>query len=100
MPKASAVRRTVPTFPGSWTFSSTTTRFSSSAVGSGRIRTVNGCGQIAYPTHLDRDGNLWQTNADEAFYLHTVTEDGAHGSIEVSKLTQGANDDLSFEIYG
>ena len=66
----------------------------------GRIRTVNGHGQIAYPTHLDRDGKLWQTNADEAFYLHTVTEDGAHGSIEVSKLAQGANDDLSFEIYG
>ena len=66
----------------------------------GPIRTVCGQEQIAYPTHLDPAGNLWQTNADEAFYLHAVTEGGAHGSMELSKLTQGANDELSFEIYG
>lgn len=66
----------------------------------GTIQSVNGCGQIAFPTHLAPDGSVWHTNADEAFYLHTVTEAGAHGSIEVSKLAQGANDELSFEIYG
>lgn len=66
----------------------------------GPIRTVCGQEQIAYPTHLDSAGNLWRTNADEAFYLHAVTAEGAHGSIELSKLTQGTNDELSFEIYG
>ena len=66
----------------------------------GRITAVSGHSQIAYPTHLDAQGRTWQTNADEAFYLLAVTENGARGTIEVSKLTQGANDDLSFEIYG
>ena len=66
----------------------------------GEITTVSGHSQIAYPTHLDAEGKPWQTNADEAFYLHAVTKDGAHGTIEVSKITQGVNDDLPFEIYG
>ncbi len=66
----------------------------------GEIKAVGGHGQIAYPTHLDAAGNPWQTNADEAFYLHAVTAEGAHGSMELSKLTQGANDELTFEIYG
>ncbi len=66
----------------------------------GEIQTVNGRSQIAYATHLDANGNDWVTNADEAFYLHAVTKGGAHGTIEISKITQGVNDDLSFEIYG
>ena len=66
----------------------------------GEIKTVSGHSQIAYPTHLDANGNPWQTNADEAFYIHAVTKDGAHGTLEMSKITQGVNDDLSFEIYG
>lgn len=64
------------------------------------FQTVSGHSQIAYPTHLDANGNPWETNADEAFYIHAVTKEGAHGTIEVSKITQGVNDELSFEIYG
>ena len=66
----------------------------------GNIKTVSGMSQIAYPTRQGRDGQIWQTNADEAFYLLAQTEDGACGSITVGKLQVGANDDLSFEIYG
>lgn len=66
----------------------------------GEIVEVSGHSQIAYPTHLDAAGNPWQTNADEAFYLHAVTKEGAHGTVEVSKITQGVNDELCFEIYG
>ncbi len=66
----------------------------------GRFECVSGQSQIAYQTHTAPNGEPWTTNADEAFYLHTVTKDGAHGTIEVSKLTNGASDDLSFEIYG
>ena len=66
----------------------------------GEIKTVSGHSQIAYPTHLDAQGNIWETNADEAFYIHAVTKSGAHGTLEMSKITQGVNDDLSFEIYG
>ena len=66
----------------------------------GELASVTGRGQVAYPSHLAPDGSLWQTDADEAFYIIGKTCDGAVGSITVSKLTQGANDDLSFKIFG
>jgi len=66
----------------------------------GELSFVLGKSQIAYPTHLRADGSVWETNADEAFYLIAGTRDGATGTITVSKLTQGANDELSFSIRG
>ena len=47
-----------------------------------------------------RDGSLWQTNADESFYMLGKTETGACGTITVGKLQPGTNDDLAFEIWG
>ncbi len=61
---------------------------------------VSGRSQIAFPTHLAQDGSEWRTNADEAFYLLCGTRAGAVGNITVSKLTQGANDELTFSIWG
>jgi predicted dehydrogenase len=46
------------------------------------------------------DGGEWQTNADEAFYMLATLKNGAYGTIEVSKIAVGSNDDLSFEIRG
>lgn len=66
----------------------------------GKMRRVRGHGQIAMDTHRRADGSLWQTNAPEAFYMNLETTDGAVGMLTASKLTQGANDDLSFAIYG
>ncbi len=66
----------------------------------GELAWVTGRGQIAFPTHLASDGREWHTNADEAFYLLGGTPDGAIGHITVSKLTQGANDELTFSVYG
>lgn len=66
----------------------------------GRFCEVSGMSQIAYPSHLDKDGNLWTTNADEAFYLLCKTGEDAHGTVTVSKISQGVNDELSFSIYG
>ena len=66
----------------------------------GELSFLTGRAQIAYPTHLKADGSVWQTNADEAFYLICGTRDGAMGTITVSKLTQGANDELTFEVHG
>lgn len=59
-----------------------------------------GRSQIAYPTHLRADGSVWETNADEAFYVICTTQEGAMGTLTVSKLTQGANDELTFSING
>ena len=66
----------------------------------GKIAKVTGRFQIAFPTHLKADGSVWETNADEAFYMICQLESGAMGSITVSKLTQGANDELTFAING
>ena len=66
----------------------------------GDLVSVLGKSQIAYPTHLKADGSIWQTNADEAFYLIGRTAEGAMGTVTVSKLVQGANDELSFSIHG
>ncbi len=66
----------------------------------GEITTVSGRGQIAFPTHLSPDGSEWRTNADEAFYLICETRAGAIGQITISKLTQGANDELTFSVCG
>lgn len=66
----------------------------------GEFRWVLGRGQIAYPTHIKADGSEWRTNADEAFYLIAETQERAMGTITVSKLTQGANDELTFSVNG
>ena len=66
----------------------------------GRLCEVSGMSQIAYPTRKGRDGNDWETNADESFYMTGRTLSGACGTITVGKLQVGTNDDLSFEVYG
>ena len=66
----------------------------------GKISSVIGRSQIAYPSHPDKDGAAWQTNASEAFYMITRSENGARGTIVASKLAKGTNDGLNFEIYG
>ncbi len=66
----------------------------------GEFDTVIGKSQIAYPVRKGMDGSDWETNADEAFFMIATLKCGAVGTIEVSKLTVGANDDLSFRING
>lgn len=66
----------------------------------GDIHSILAKAQIAFPTHLTTAGETWQTNADEAYYIIATLSCGAVGNIHVSKLTQGANDELSFAVYG
>lgn len=66
----------------------------------GEFESVSGISQIAYPTRLGSDGKLWRTNADEAFYMTARLTSGAVGTVTVSKLVNGANDDLNICIYG
>lgn len=66
----------------------------------GDIVSVKATSQIAFPERRGMNGELWQTNADEAFYMICKTEAGAVGTIEVSKLTVGANDEFNFSVYG
>ena len=66
----------------------------------GEFKSVIGKGQIAYPVRAGVDGKKWQTNADEAFYMIATLKCGAYGTLEVSKIATGSNDDLTFEIHG
>lgn len=66
----------------------------------GEFESVSGISQIAYPTRLGADGTPWSTNADEAFYMTATLKCGAVGTITVSKLATGSNDDLNLCIYG
>lgn len=66
----------------------------------GEFKSVIGKSQIAYPVRTGVNGEAWQTNADEAFYMIATLAGGAVGTFEISKITTGANDDLVFEIHG
>ncbi|MBQ4066437.1 MAG: Gfo/Idh/MocA family oxidoreductase [Clostridia bacterium] len=66
----------------------------------GEFSSVSGLSQIAYPTRIGMNGEKWQTNADEAFYMTATLENGACGTIAVGKIMGGTNDDHSFEVYG
>lgn len=66
----------------------------------GEIVSVKASSQIAFPERLGMNGEVWKTNADEAFYMIAKTVGGAVGTIDVSKLTVGANDELNFAVYG
>lgn len=66
----------------------------------GELSWVTAHAQIAFPTHKTADGGQWTTDADEAFYMLCGTAGGACGSITVSKLVQGANDELTFAVNG
>jgi len=66
----------------------------------GNFSSVSGRSQIYHKIRRGRDGNQWETNADEAFYITAQLENGGVGTIEANKLTVGTNDDLNLEIYG
>lgn len=66
----------------------------------GKIKTISGRSQIAYPERAVTNGKRWQTNAEEAFYATAKLECGACGTFEANKLALGTNDDLELDIYG
>lgn len=66
----------------------------------GDIVSVKASSQIAFPIRKGMNGETWETNADEAFYMICKTAGGAVGTIEASKLAIGSNDELNFSIYG
>ncbi len=66
----------------------------------GDFKNIYGSSQIAHPVRLGMDGNKWNTNADEAFYMIAELACGAKGTIIASKLATGTNDDFTIEVYG
>lgn len=66
----------------------------------GDIVSVKASSQIAFPERKGMNGEIWKTNADEAFYMICKTKGGAVGTIVASKLNVGASDEFNFSVYG
>ena len=66
----------------------------------GSFSSVCAMTQTVYPERAFRDGTVRAANADEAFYMLAKLKNGAQGTLSASKIAAGANDDLSFEIFG
>lgn len=56
--------------------------------------------QIAFPERRGLDGKTWTTDGDESDSLYLELKSGACGTVTVSKLATGTQDDLSFYISG
>lgn len=57
--------------------------------------------QVAFGTEVvEHDEKVLKTDAEEAFYMLCKMKNSAVGTITVSKIHIGTNDDFSFEIYG
>ena len=66
----------------------------------GEIESVSGRSQIYYKNRAGMNGESWNTNADEAFYMTASLKNGGVGTIEANKLAIGTNDELGFDIFG
>ncbi len=55
---------------------------------------------ILYPERPDENGNMVKVEAEDHILLNVRMKSGALGTIEVSKIVAGSNDDLTVEIYG
>ena len=66
----------------------------------GEFHAVSGTSQIFFPVRKGINGEEWQTNTDEAFYITAKLKNGAVGTIEANKLATGTNTELYLEIYG
>ncbi len=55
---------------------------------------------IVYPERPDNNGNMVKVDTEEHVLINAKMKNGAVGTIELSKLIAGSNDDLNLEFYG
>ncbi len=55
---------------------------------------------ILWPARPDEQGNMVKIKAEDHIMLQGKMQNGANGTIEVSKIIAGSNDDLCIEMYG
>lgn len=66
----------------------------------GEFKSVSAKMQTAYPQRLDKNGVVRQVEVEDAAYIIAEMKDGSSGTIQVSKIAAGSNDDFKVEIYG
>jgi predicted dehydrogenase len=55
---------------------------------------------LLYPQRPDAQGNMTKVETEDHVLINVKMKSGAMGTIEVSKIIIGSNDDLDIEIYG
>ena len=66
----------------------------------GEFKSVSAKMQTAYTQRVDQRGAIRQVEVEDAAYLIAEMKDGSSGTIQVSKIAAGSNDDFKVEIYG
>lgn len=56
--------------------------------------------EIVYPERPDKNGNPVEVEADDIAMMMLKLKNGGIGTIEVSKIATGTNDEIRFEIHG
>ena len=66
----------------------------------GKYREIYAKTQIAHKTRRDNAGRECIVDVEDAAYIIAEMENGAQGTIHVSKIAVGTNDDFRVEIFG
>lgn len=56
--------------------------------------------QIAHETRPDKDGAVRHVEVEDAAYIIAQMQNGAQGTIHVSKIATGSNDEFVVEVFG
>ncbi len=66
----------------------------------GRFEKLSMISKIVFPERIDENGNTVVVKTEDHVIINAKMENGSCGTIEVSKVVFGSNDDLVVEIYG
>lgn len=66
----------------------------------GEFKYISAKMQVAHPQRVDQKGAVRQSEVEDAAYIIAEMKDGSCGTIQVSKIAAGTNDDFTVEIYG
>jgi len=66
----------------------------------GEYERVSATALILYPERPDEKGNLVEVKTEDHVLIGAALKNGAIGTIEISKVIAGSNDDLTVELYG
>ena len=66
----------------------------------GRFKRLTMSSRIIFPERMDETGRMVKVETEDHVMVSCEMEDGALGTVEVSKVILGSNDDLNIQIFG
>jgi len=55
---------------------------------------------VLYPRRLNDNGNMVEVRTEDHVFINAKMKNGAIGTMEISKVIVGSNDDFNIELYG